>query len=176
MTSTPAGAVSYRATRLTVEVGWNLARFRERYEHAVPPFPAAKVKELVQHKSPWQDMLDLMAATSPLGFFIFFANDVEPTVRLAGDQASGIAYLMGNSTIMERMFRRQPAILLYAPLHTVIWQNPGGPAYLTFDKPSDQFRSFADPDITETGIELDSKLAALLDHLSVAVPHELLSR
>jgi hypothetical protein len=50
------------------------------------------------------------------------------------------------------------------------------PAYLTFDKPSDQFRSFADPDITETGIELDSKLAALLDHLSVAVLHELLSR
>jgi hypothetical protein len=37
----------------------------------VPPFPAAKVKELVQHKSPWQDMLDLMATTSPLGFFIF---------------------------------------------------------------------------------------------------------
>ena len=97
MTSMPTGAVSYRATRLTVEVGRNLARFRERYENAVPPFPAAKVKELVQHKSPWQDMLDLMAATSPRGFFIFFANDVEPTVRLAGDQASGVAYLMGNA-------------------------------------------------------------------------------
>lgn len=83
---------------------------------------------------------------SPLGFFIFFANDVEPTVRLAGDQASGVAYLMGNSTIMERMFRRQPAMLLYAPLPTVIWQNPGGSAYFTFDKPSGQFRSFADPD------------------------------
>jgi hypothetical protein len=71
VTSTPTGAVSYRTTRLTVEVGQSLPRFRERYEHAVPPFPAAKVKELVQHKSPWQDMLDLMAATSPLGFFIF---------------------------------------------------------------------------------------------------------
>jgi hypothetical protein len=63
---------------------------------------------------------------------------------------------LGNSTIMERIFRRQPAILLYAPLHTVIWQNLGGPAYFTLDKPSDQFRSFADPDITETGVELDS--------------------
>jgi hypothetical protein len=146
VTSMPAGAASYRAPRLTVEVGRNLARFRERYEHAVLPFPAAKVRELVQHKSPWQDMLDLMAVTSPLGFFIFSANDVGPIVRLAGDQASGIAYLMGNSTIMERMFRRQPAILLYAPLHTVIWQNPGGPAYFTFDKPSGQFCSFADPD------------------------------
>ena len=68
----------------------------------MPPFPAEKVMELVQRQAPWQDMLDLMTATSPLGFFIFFANDVEPTVRLAGDQASGVTYLMGNSTIMER--------------------------------------------------------------------------
>jgi hypothetical protein len=176
MADTPTDAVSYRATRLTVEVGSNLARFRERYEHAVPRFPAAKVKTLIERKSPRQDMLDLMTAVSPLGFFIFFTNEVGPTVRLAGDQASGTAYLMGNSTIMERMFRRQPAVLLYAPLQTVIWQDQAGPAYLTFDKPSDQFRSFADSEITETGIELDGKLAALLDYLRVTVPHELLSR
>jgi len=49
-----------------------MARFRERYERAVPPFPAEKVMELVQRQAPWQDMLDLMTATSPLGFFIFF--------------------------------------------------------------------------------------------------------
>lgn len=42
VTSTPTGAVSYRATRLAVEVGRNLARFRERYEHAVPLFPLRK--------------------------------------------------------------------------------------------------------------------------------------
>lgn len=171
----PADAVSYRATRLTIEVGQSLTRFRERYEHAVPPFPAAKVKKLIQRESSWQDMLDLMAATSPLGFFIFFVNDTGPTVRLAGDLASGVAYVMGNAAIMERTFRRQPATLLYAPVHAVIWQHPGGPAYFTFDKPSDQFRSFADPEITEAGLELDGKLAALLDHLGVAVPHELIT-
>ena len=176
MTSTPTDAVSYRGTRLTIEVGRNLARFRERYEHAVPPFPAAKVKKLIQRKSSWQDMLDLMAATSPLGFFIFFANDAGLTVRLAGHPSSGVAYVMGNAAIMERVLRRQPAVLLYAPVHTAIWQHPGGPAYFTFDKPSDQFRSFADPEITEAGLELDGKLAALLDHLGAAVPRELLSR
>ena len=48
MTSTPTDVVSYRATRLTVEVGRNLARFRERYEHAVPPFPA-----LGPHRTPF---------------------------------------------------------------------------------------------------------------------------
>ena len=175
MTSTPAGAVPYRATRLTVEAGPELAEFRARYEQAVPTVPAGQVKDLVQRQAPWQDMLDLMAAASPLGFFIFYTLDVEPTVRLAGDQASGVAYLMGNSTIMERMFRHEPAVLLYAPLHTVIWQNPGGPAYFTFDKPSDQFGSFANPQITAVGIELDHKMAALLEDLGVPVPNALLT-
>jgi hypothetical protein len=82
---------------------------------APPPFPAERVRELVQQHAPWQDMLDLMAAASPLGFFIFYKIDVEPTVRLAGDRASGVAYLMGNNTLVERMFRHEPAILLYAP-------------------------------------------------------------
>jgi hypothetical protein len=136
MTSTLADAVLYRATRLTVEAGSDLAEFRARYEQAVPAFPAGQVKDLVQRQAPWQDMLDLMAATSLLGFFLFYTNDVEPTVRLAGDQASGVAYLMGNNTIMERMFRHQPAILLYAPLHMVIWQNPGGPHARTSPSPA----------------------------------------
>ena len=175
MTSSSTGAVAYRATRLTVEVGPDLPEFRARYEQAVPPFPAGQVKELIRRQAPWQDMLDLMAATSPLGFFIFFTNDVQPTVRLAGDHGTGVAYLMGNSTIMERMFRHQPAILLYAPLHTVIWQNPAGPAYFTFDKPSDQFSSFANPQITQVGTELDHKMATLLEHLAVPVPSALLT-
>lgn len=82
---------------------------------------------------------------------------------------------MGNHTIMERMFCHEPAILLYAPLHTVIWGDPDGPAHFTFDKPSDQFASFANPDITAVGEELDHKMAALLEHLGVAVPDTLLT-
>src|SRR5260370_37488680 len=82
---------------------------------------------------------------------------------------------MGNSSIMERVLRRQSAILLYVPLHAVIWEIPGGPAYFSFDKPSDRFRSFADPDITETGIELDGNSPALPDHSGGAEPNQLLS-
>jgi len=29
-----------------------------------------------------------------------------------------VAYLMGNHTAMERMYRHEPAVLMYAPLHT----------------------------------------------------------
>jgi hypothetical protein len=82
---------------------------------------------------------------------------------------------MGNHITMERMYRYQPAVLMYAPLHTVIWGDPEGPAYFTFDKPSDQFGSFGNPRITAVGVELDQKLAALLEHLKLRPPRELLT-
>lgn len=175
MTTAPESAVRYSVNRLTVEVGSAPAEFQSRYEQAVPPFPADQVGELVRRQAPWPDMLDLMTAASPLGFFLFYKIDVAPTVRLAGDKAFGVAYLMGNNTLMESMYRYEPAILLYAPLHIVIWGDPDGPGYLTFDKPSDQFGSFGRTEVSKVGVELDHKLAALLDHLGVSVPAELLT-
>ena len=173
--STPQSAVQYSVNRLTVETHCTPAEFRARYEEAVPPLPAEQVAALVQRHAPWQEMLDLVATAAPYGFLIYFKNDVDPVVRLAGDRASGVAYLMGNHTIMERMYRYEPAVLMYAPLHTVIWGNPEGPGYFTFDKPSDQFGSFGNPAITAVGVELDQKLATLLKHLKVGVPESLLA-
>jgi hypothetical protein len=70
--------------------------------------------------------------------------------------------------------RREGAVL-YAPLHTMIWQSPGGTCF-TFDRPSDQFDSFATPQISQVGTELDTKLAALLEHLGLDVPGQLTAR
>ncbi len=125
---------------------------------------------LEQRQAPWQEMLDLVATAAPLGFLIYFKLEVDPVVRLAGDKASGVAYLMGNHILMERMFRHEPAVPLYAPLHTTIWGDPDGPAHFTFDKPSDQFASFDNPEITAVGAELDRKMTALLEHLGLNVP------
>ena len=82
-------------------------------------------------------------------------------------------YLMGNHIFMERMFRYQPAVVMYAPLHVAIWSHSDGQAHFTIDKPSDQFRSFSDSRVTEIGDELDSRLAALLKHLHLEVPNTL---
>ena len=175
MITAPVSTVRYRVNRLTIEVGSAPAEFQSRYEQAVPPFPVEQGAELVRRQAPWQDMLDVMTADSPLGFFIFYKLDAAPTVRLAGDKATGVAYLMGNNTLMESMYRHEPAILLYAPLHIVIWGDPDGPGYLTFDKPSDQFGSFGNTEVSKVGVELDHKLATLLEHLGVGVPDELLT-
>jgi hypothetical protein len=37
-------------------------------------------------------------------------------MSLAGDPARCTAYLMGNHTIAEQMYRHDPSVMLYAPL------------------------------------------------------------
>lgn len=103
----------------------------------------------------------------------YFRNDVHPVMTLAGDNADCVAYLMGNHVIAGRMFRHDPRAMMYAPLHTVIWEDKAGDAWFTVDQPSKQFASFAIPEITEVGNELEHKLASLLD---VSVPPELRER
>jgi hypothetical protein len=60
--------------------------------------------------------------------------------------------------------------MLYAPLRTLIHQDADGTTWFSVDQPSTRFSSFGDPAITEVGLELDRKLAALLEHLGAPVP------
>jgi hypothetical protein len=71
------------------------------------------------------------------------------------------------------MFKHDPRAMLYAPLRTAIWEDAAGGAWFSFDQPSDQFASFGVEAITQVGVELDRKLAALLEALNVEVPPSL---
>ena len=166
-------SVRYTTTRFTIDTGETPDAFRARYEQAVPPLPREQVAELAHRQAPWSQMLDLIASAAPLGFLIYFRNDSDPIFPLAGDTAVCTSYLMGNHTIAERMYRYEPSILLYAPLHTAVWGEPEGTGYFTFEQPSDLFGSYDHPEISEVGRELDQKLAALLNHLGLPVPPEL---
>ena len=175
MSNSSVSAVQRSVARLTIDVGSTAPDFRLRYEDAVPPIPMDQVRELVVRQAPWQEMLDLVDAVAPHGFLIYGTTDSDPLMPLAGDEGSCVAYLMGNHTVAERMFRYEPAVLLYAPLRTAIWAGSDGAAQFTFDKPSDHFGSFGNPAVADVGVELDRKLASLLDHLGVAVPEALLT-
>jgi hypothetical protein len=173
MTTQPQGDVTYTVRRLTVSVP-GVDEFRQAYERAVPDAPFDEVHALVRSGAPWSEMLALIGARAPNGFLIYFRNDVHPIMQAAGDRAACIAYLMGNHTIAERMFRHDPRAMLYAPLHTVIWEDAEGNAWFSFDQPSTQFSSLGIPAVTEVGVELDRKLARLLGVLDVEVPRPLL--
>jgi uncharacterized protein (DUF302 family) len=164
--------VSYGVCRLTVPVP-GVREFQTRYEVAVPNLPVEAIESLVRAKAPWSEMLALIEGAAPYGFLIYFRNDVHPVMELAGDRADCVAYLMGNHTIAERMFRYDPRAMLYAPLHTVIWEDADGDAWFTADQPSTQFASFGVPEIAKVGVELDEKLALLLAALEAPVPEAL---
>ena len=166
------GDFDYSVRRLNVSVP-SVRAFQAAYEQAVPDLPRQEVASLVATGAPWSQMVELINRCAPHGFLIYFRNDVRPVMRAAGDRADCISYLMGNHTIAERMFRYDPRAMLYAPLHTVIWEDSAGSAWFTFDQPSTQFASFESPEIAAVGRELDGKLAALLEALELEVPSAL---
>ena len=75
-----------------------------------------------------------------------------------------------NHTIAERMYRHDPAVMLHAPFRTVVCDGPDSQTRFIVDQPSTVFSSFGVPEISEVGLELDRKLAGLLDALEVQVP------
>ena len=175
MSTSSVHAMHYGVHRWTIDIESTPNEFRARYEQAVPELPTEQVNDLVRRQAPWQEMINLLDTATPSGFFIYSKSELDRLMSLAGDQASCAAYLMGNHTIAERMFRYEPAVMLYAPLHTTIWGSVGGHAHFTFDQPSDQLGSFGNPEVKAVGVELDRKLAALLAHLGVGVPDALLT-
>jgi hypothetical protein len=160
----------YVVDRMTIPTGMIQSEFRSLFEDAVPSLPRDQVLGLEARGAPWGEMVDLIEEAAPWGFLIYWTNDVDRLVHLAGDSSSAVAYLMGNHILMERMFRFEPAVVMYAPLHVAIWSHSDEQAFFTIDKPSDQFGSFARAEVAAVGRELDAKLVSLLRHLRLTIP------
>ena len=165
----PAQYESFTTTRLTVEVP-SVREFQRRYEEAVPFSPVDRVTAMIERGASWAEMLDLVADHAPYGFLTYWRNELHPVMQLAGDENDCVAYLMGNVTIDEQMFRHEPRAMLYAPMRTLIWEDGDGGAWFTVDQPSAPFGSFHDPRVSAIGVEIDRKLAALLEALGAEVP------
>ncbi|WP_444947197.1 hypothetical protein [Micromonospora ureilytica] len=161
----------YQARRLDISIDRSFEEFRRQYEQAVPAYDAAAFNALVARNAPWDDVLALMRDRAPHAFLIYWSSgDLRPMMNLAGDPRHCVEYLMGNHTTAERMFRHDPAVMLYAPLRTLISDGPDGGARFVIEQPSHAFGSFGVDAIHEVGLELDREVAALLTHLEVPVP------
>lgn len=149
------------------------ADFRARFEGAVPPFDEQRVLDLVARDASWEEVLQALRDNAPHNFVIFGSVDVAPLMALAGHRSQAVEYLMGNHTIAERMFRYDPHTLLYAPLRILLFEDTDGTAIFSLDRPSSAFASLGRPEIDEVGVELDRKVAALLEVLGVTAPDAL---
>lgn len=159
--------------RLAIETGAPFEDFQARFDEAVPVYPAREFAALVARGADWETVLARTAAVAPHGFLVYWSLDVGALMSLAGHRSRCVEYLVGNHTIAERMYRHDPAVMVYAPLRLTIHGPPDGDATLTIERPSDLFRSFGVPAIAVVGTELDGRLAMLLSQLGTPVPREL---
>lgn len=173
MTSTDATSVAHRNVRLVVTLPGSYDAAVQRYEQLVPAQDSSAVADLVLRKASWEEVLAQAEENAPHGFMIYWRNEATSLMSLAGDEWPCVMYLMGNHTIAQRMFHRNPAVMMSAPLRTVICQDASGVVTLQVDQPSLRFDSYDDPEIAAVGRELDAKLAALLKALGASVPAEL---
>ena len=122
----------------------------------------------------WEDNIALFDAVAPLGLMRFASIDVQAYMHTSGTHRPGVEYLVGNHTIAERMYRHEPAAMLYAPLRLFIYADDSGQGVLVIDQPSSLFGSLgSDTEVAAVGRELDEKIAAVLSAIGVDVPADL---
>lgn len=164
--------VPHTVNRLAIDAPATFEDLRSRYESLVPDIDIATLRTAIEARD-LDAVIRYTAECTPHSFARFWTFDPTPMMRMVGNRTEVITYMMGNNVIAETMFRHDPAIMLYAPLRTAIYQGPSGTTYLSIDQPSTRFASFGHPAITKVGMQLDMKLAELLRLLDLAVPVEL---
>ena len=140
------------------------------FERIVPLIEPQRFQSLES----WAENLALFDTVAPLGLMRFGSIDVLAYMRTSGTDRPGIEYLTGNHTIAERMYRHEPAAMLYAPLRLLIYADDADQGVLVIDQPSMLFGSLGErADVAAVGRELDHKLAAVLSAMGVEVPEAL---
>jgi hypothetical protein len=106
---------SHQVNRLIFDTRQPYQEFRARYEDAVPELDSERLAAFAERGAPWPEVIADADASAPHGFLIYWRSDLTPVMGLAGDPARCTAYLMGNHTIAEQMYRHDPSVMLYAP-------------------------------------------------------------
>ena len=123
------GVFPHQVTRLVFDTGQPYEEFRARYEDAVPEVDLKRLAEFTERGASWREVVADADAAARLGLLMYWRADMTPLMSLAGDSAPCTAYLMGNHTIAERMYRHDPSVMLYAPLRTaILWTPRAGPS------------------------------------------------
>ena len=157
----------HQVTRLVFDTGQPYEKFRGRYEAAVPPAGPQWWGEPSGRHARWPNGATDQGEPCPHGFVLYWRAVMTPRRGTAGDFRPCTGYLMGSDAIAERIYRRDPAVMLDASLRTLIYIDRGDRIRCAVDQPSTVLADRADPAIAELGARLDRQLAALLDALGV---------
>jgi len=162
--------------QITIRTGRSWRQFRGDYERAVPLFDRLEAVGVARSGGDWEAIRQLSDVTAVNGFVNFFVFDPSPVMHVNGSTGNAVTYLTGNIVKAERGFRRQPACFLHLPLRVVIAAgDDDGEATLSVDHPADLFAAYGDGALDAVAAEFCASLAALLAHLGLPVPAELIN-
>ena len=157
----------HRVNRLVFEPAQAYEKFRDRYEAAVPPAGPRSLGAFPEWHARWPRPGTAGHEPGADGFVMYWRADLTPPVTAAGELRPCTGYLMGPGALPELCYRDDPAVLLYARLRTLIYIGRNDRTQFAVDRPSTVLAGFTGPAVAQLGINLDRKLAALLDALGV---------
>lgn len=163
-----AGPDRHVATRIVVSPPLSYDKLVARFEKTVPDLPLEKMQAGL--RAGRFDVVTAALAGSAVGMFLLYALDATPFMAAAGHSGKAKTYLMGNPLLAEKMFARDPGVMLYAPLRVLIHTDAAGAAHLVLDRPSDLFGGFDDAEIATTGAQIDATVAKLLTTMGLEAP------
>jgi uncharacterized protein (DUF302 family) len=139
----------------------SFADVTERLEASTGVFNRSLVDAHVQAGAPAAALAAIEEMSGASGFMRFAAFDHGAILRLRGQDAQAIRYLLGHPLVAARMTSRQLATGLYAPLSLLVAAGLGG-TRIEYDRPSSLLRAFGDEEVTCVARDLDVKLGALV--------------
>jgi hypothetical protein len=156
----------HRVTRLVFEASQPYEKLCSRYEAAVPPADPRWLGSVAGRHARWPGTGTDSYERSAHGFVLHWRADMRPLMTAAGELRPCTGYLMGHA-IPERLYRQDPAVMLYSLLRTQIYIDSGDRTRFAVDQPSTVLSGFTDPAIAKLGVDLDRRLAELLHSLGV---------
>lgn len=158
----------HHMTRVDIPTGMAFGSFCKAFEQAVPAFDFAHIRQITENGGTWEDIAAAVAANSPANDMMRYATlDMTALYATTDHRTKAVEYFVGNHVIADQMVRRDPKILLYAPLRILVHGDADGDAVVSIDRPSTVFASLGVREIDEVGSLLDDKIAAVLRGIGV---------
>lgn len=159
--------VDHHMTRVDIPTGMAFDSFCDAFEQAVPAFDFAHIRQITENGGTWEDIAAAVAANAPNEMMRYATLDMTALYATTNHRTKAVAYFVGNHVIADQMVRRDPKILLYAPLRILVHGDADGDAVVSIDRPSTVFASLGVREIDDVGSFLDHKIAAVLRGIGV---------
>ncbi|GAB3615226.1 hypothetical protein [Humibacter ginsengisoli] len=160
----------YQATRVRMHANTRFEAFVAALEQAVPELSHADAVARLAEDGDWSGFTRGLQWEAPSGFVRVWSWSPSELMRHAGNSTPSALWLIVNHAIGARLFRHDPAAMLYSPLRVEAHAAPDAGTIVSFDVPSSRLRGFGINKVTQAGAELDRALGDLLEDLGLPRP------